>query len=386
MFTPEEEVFRSHFGQSATLAARAPGRVNLIGEHVDYLDGLVLPCAVDRHVVILARPSESGRCTVVPTGSPSHSPVTFDGRDLSRRENPGESWANYLIGVLAGYREKGIAVPPFDAAIFSTLPSGAGLSSSAALETTVALLAESLAGVSLDPMERALLCQEAEHDYAGVPCGIMDQCAVGLSRAGHALLLDCRDLTTRDVAFPPDLSILIADSGVKHALGDGEYRQRRDDCSEAIRRLGTGSLRDTSGTTVDENRDTLGDRLHRRCRHAISEMERVRSFVEALEANDHTAMATLLRASHDSLRDDYEVSCAELDLLVEAAYTFGTERGLAGARMTGGGFGGSTVNLVRSEDASALQDNLGRAFLDKTGRTLQSFVTPPAGGAHLFTH
>jgi len=366
--------------------AVAPGRINLIGEHIDYLGGIVMPIAIDRHVTVEAWRTDEGHrwaCEVLPdgpAGSFSLEPGPGPAR-LRRREDPTESWMNYLLGVVEGYRAAGWDVPPFHARIRSTLPVGAGLSSSAALETATALVVEGICDRRLGTLERALLCQQAEHEFAGVPCGLMDQLAVGAGVAGHALSIDCRSLTWRCLALPAGVSVVVADSGVKHALGDGQYARRRSDCEEALRHLGADSYRDLGPGDLRGRRGALADRLRRRARHVLTEMERVARFRVALETADAAALGELMHASHRSLRDDFDVSCAELDALVEAAEDFGAGRGLVGSRMTGGGFGGSTVNLVRSEAAPALVLHLEEFFEERFGRKPLCFITQAADGA-----
>jgi len=338
----------------------APGRINLIGEHVDYQQGLVMPAAIDRYICgtfsrlddpVLRLSSEHQSGMV----------VSIDLDNLAIQEGD-RSWANYVMGVVAVYRDAGMVSPGFSAHFTADLPAGAGLSSSAALEMATALGVEQLVGVSLSPMERAKLGQRAEHQFAGVPCGIMDQAAVAGGQAGHALLLDCRSLETELVALPNDATLVVADTRINHALGDGEYRSRREDCEKAAESLGVVSLRDASEAQVNEAEDRLGPRNYRRARHVVREISRVRAFADALADGDHPALGMLMRASHDSLRDDFEVSCPELDLLVEAAYAFGAERGLIGSRMTGGGFGGSTISLVRANAVEAYTEHLQSAY------------------------
>lgn len=375
--------FQRIFGGDPTVTAVSPGRINLIGEHIDYLGGKVMPIAIDRKMTILARPVAGSTSRIWPVGLGIEKPVSIELDDLSVRTDPAENWLNYIVGVLAGYRDAGVKVPAFDAAIFSDLPTGAGLSSSAALETATALVVESASGVSQDPVDRALLCQRAEHEYAGVPCGIMDQLAVGACREGHAMLLDCGDLSMKHFPLPEGVSILVADTGVKHALGDGEYRLRREDCEEAGRILGTDSLCDVKLSDIEAAREELGSRLFARARHAVTEKQRVVEFSAALETKDVETLGRAMRESHDSLRDDYEVSCEELDVLVDAAYDFGSD--LVGSRMTGGGFGGSTVSLVLSGAADLLKNHLENTYQEKFGRELNCFITSAAGGAKLVT-
>lgn len=376
------EQFHSRFGRQPTVQVRAPGRINLIGEHIDYLNGWVMPAAIERYLRVAAAP-RPGKEVRLWSPRQQAEPAVVNLRDLSKRTASEERWLNYSIGVLQGYAEAGVDLPGFDAVLDSDLPIGAGLSSSAALETATALVVEALSGFSLDVKRRALLCQKAEHQYAGVPCGIMDQLAVGACRAGHATLLDCLDLTLTPVPLPAGAAMLVADTGVKHTLGDGEYRKRRQDCETALEMLGAKSYRDVSLDLVDQHRELLGDRLFRRARHAVTEMRRVHDFVAALQAGNVPELGRLMREGHESLRDDFEVSCPELDCLVAAAYDFGPGRGLIGSRMTGGGFGGSTISVVRQEAAEELKAHLIRAYQAAYGRTPNVFLTAAAAGASL---
>jgi galactokinase len=379
------EAFARQFGCDPEVTTVAPGRINLIGEHVDYLGGEVMPIAIDRKLVIHAAPVSGDICEIFPVGFGHTSPTEISLEDLHRREAREEVWLNYIIGVLSVYRDAGVELPAFRATIQSDLPAGAGLSSSAALETAVALVVEALTGIEQDPVDRALLCQRAEHEFAGVPCGIMDQLAVGAGRKDHVMRLDCGDLTRSYVPIPEDLSILTADTGVKHALGDGEYRKRRMDCEEALSILGIDSFRNATPGQIDEAEGKLGDRLFRRARHAVTEMERVERFSKALVENDLETLGESMRQSHDSLRDDYEVSCEELDALVDAAYRADPAFGLIGSRMTGGGFGGSTVSLVDSCSASDWKRYLEKFYRKKFGRELNCFITTAVDGAHVLS-
>jgi len=373
-------LFRSTFGKEPAQRARSPGRVNLVGGHVDYLGGPVLPIAIDRTIEVAGSPTDAdqGECTVVSKVDGELRRGRFDLRrtePLDESESAEAAWLNYVLGVVAGYRERGIEVPAFDLAIDADLPSGAGLSSSAALETAVALFVEQLTGTRLEVLERAQLCQRAEHRFAGVPCGLLDQLAVGAARAGQALRIDCRDLQLDWVPLPEDLVVVVANTGVKHALGDSEYKKRRETCERACRELGLGSLRE-----LEEAPSTLDPVAFKRVRHAVTEMARVDAFCAALRDGELERLPQLLRASHNSLRDDYEVSCPELDLLVDAAYSFAAENPefgaqFFGARMTGGGFGGCTINLLRSDAVGPLAARLEHRFEAATGSALNWFQT-----------
>ncbi|MDF1852434.1 MAG: galactokinase [Verrucomicrobiales bacterium] len=373
--------FRARYGVEPTIRIEAPGRVNLIGEHIDYLDGWVMPAAIEPRITLLAAHDPSACGIEVWSAERGGMVHQLSTSEFKVRSNPEEAWLNYLVGVLAVYGDRGIRVPVCRVGIFSTLPSGAGLSSSAALETAMALLVEALIGKQTSARERALLCQKAEHDWVGVPCGIMDQFAVGMGAEDYLLKIDCRDLKVEPTPLPRAVSLVIADSGVKHALGDGEYRKRRDDCEAALAVLEASSFRDVSLELVNQFRSELGDRLFRRVRHVVTEMRRAGDFANALKAGQLDDLGRLMRAGHDSLKNDFEVSCAELDFLVDAGYAFGPDRGQLGSRMTGGGFGGSTVHLVREEVAPAFLKHLKAEYRRAFDVDLNCFVTRAAGAA-----
>jgi galactokinase len=284
-------------------------------------------------------------------------------------------------GVIAGLQAAGAEVPGFDAVVHATLPGGGGLSSSAALEVAMATLGELLAGVTLDPERRALLCQKAEHDFAGTPCGIMDQFAVVFGKRGHLLLIDCQSRARTLVSMRgDDVSLLVINTMVKHELNDGGYKSRRDDCYEAARLLGVGELRDATPQRVDEERALLPERLFRRARHVVTENVRTLAAVDALRAGEWQQLGELMYASHASLRDDYDVSCAELDAVVAAARGLGPERGVFGCRMTGGGFGGCCIALVQAARAAEVEAALRASYRAATGIEPTIFATQPADG------
>jgi len=386
-------LFHQTFGSTPTIRARAPGRVNLIGGHVDYLGGPVLPIAINRFVEVSGAPKEQGEgvsasCEVGSKFGGELLRGSFDPVRPEREAAPTSSWLNYVIGVVAGYVERGIEVPPFELAIEASLPVGAGLSSSAALETAVAHFVEQLTGERLEVVERAKLCRRAEHVFAGVPCGLLDQLAVGASRADQALWIDCRDLSLEWIPFPPELVVMVANTGVKHKLGDSEYKKRVDTCARACAELGLASLRDLSVAELEQRATAvpfagLDELAFRRVRHAVTEMARVEAFADVLQKEQGklpglAALRPILHASHMSLRDDYEVSCRELDLLVDAANRFPGD-GFFGVRMTGGGFGGCTINLLRADVVEPFAAHLDAAF----GGGLNWFQTSACDGAEL---
>jgi len=321
---------------------RAPGRVNLIGEHTDYNDGFVLPAAIHLETIATFTPAPAMNWT--------------------SSSNPPEAWQRYVSGVEKQLRRRAVPIPPLAIHFESTLPLGAGLSSSAALEVSAALAFIAAAGFELPPMEIARLCQQAEIETVGLGCGIMDQFISLHGRAGQAMLLDCRSLAFEAVAIPEDIALVIADTGVKHALASSEYNTRRAECAEAAQYLGVQSLRDAT--------DPRGNP---RARHIITENSRVLAFVEALRTNDRRSLGQLMAASHLSLKNDYQVSCLELDMMVEYA---GLCPGLIGARMTGGGFGGSTINLVEADQAQAFAERLRDLYPAAT-----IYITKAANGA-----
>ena len=362
-------------GRELAFLAAAPGRINLIGEHVDYQGGLVLPAAINLGVFAAAgRLAEPVLRLQTSFAGASEVEIPLDA--LHRLE-AADAWANYPLGVVACYRQAGHETGGLAIAFDASLPAGAGLSSSAAFEAATAMIVEQACGISLPPRERALLCQQAEHTFAGVPCGIMDQLAVNAGQAGHALLIDCQSLEVVPTPLPNDLAMVVVDSGVKHALADGEYAKRRADCETAARLLGVGCLRDATLASVLGAREALGERIFRRARHVVTEIERTRAFAAALAGGELDTAAGLMAASHASLRDDYEVSCEELDALVEIACGLG----IAGARMMGGGFGGSTIQLVPAAHAAERAAALEQAAAARGLRVSAFPVTAAAGAA-----
>jgi galactokinase len=378
-----DAVFRGLFGRPPVLAARAPGRVNLIGEHVDYCGGFVLPMAIERETVIAAapRPAAAGEpiARVHSTAFKETVELPLVSGGGPRARPPG--WARYVAGVIAGFLDRGATIPPFDAVVDSTVPLGGGLSSSASLEVATATLLAALAGHTIAPLDLALVCQRAEHEFAGVPCGVMDQCASALCTANHLLLLDCRSLDSVQVPLTrPDLLVLVTNSNVRHSLDDGGYAARRADCERAAAILGVSSLREATAAQVNAARGELGDSGFRRSRHVVTEIARTQAAATALTHGRWDALGALMAESHASLRDDFEVSCPELDLLVALA---AADAGVIGTRMTGGGFGGCTVTLVEAARAEAVMTAVSLGYRLATGRDCTMFTTRPAAGARL---
>lgn len=367
---------REAFGGPATLGARAPGRVNLIGEHTDYNDGFVCPVALDRACFAVASSAPAPRVLAIRSAD-APDPARLDLSAPLTPDLPLPAWARYVAGVAAEFQERGVELPSLNIAFASDVPLGSGLSSSASLEVAAAALLADAAGVRIEQLELARLCQRAEHRFAGVPCGIMDQLASVCGRRGSAMRIDCRSLEVVHVPLPEDARLIVADSGVRHELASGAYAQRRRTCAAAADALGVRSLRDATTDSVERS-DRLGDEQRRCARHVTAENARVLGFEAALRRGDLAAAGGLMNASHDSLRDDYRVSCAELDGLVEAARAL---PGVFGSRMTGGGFGGCTVTLcsrpVVGEVASALESVLRRRRAGGAG----VFACSPAEGA-----
>jgi galactokinase len=369
------------FGTQPRWLVAAPGRVNIIGEHIDYNDGFVLPMALDRYTVMAAGPTSSDTAVVVSDAARDEALVSLA---TPRRHPTLSHWSNYIAGVMAGFSQRGTQLIGFQAVIGSDVPVGSGLSSSAALEVATATLLEAMTGEALDPVAKALLCQQAEHSFAEVPCGIMDQFASVMCKADHLMLLDCRSQNIEQIAFTdPAITVLILNSNVKHELSDGEYAQRRLQCQAAARALGAESLRDVTLDQLKAAGSEMAMAEYRRARHVIGEIARTVEAARAIRASDWPRVGRLMYASHESLRDDYEVSCRELDLLVNAARKIGPAGGVIGSRMTGGGFGGSTVSLVETAKAQQVADQISEVYGRETGITATALTSRPSRGAHV---
>ena len=304
--------------------------------------------------------------------------------DLTRpvKPFPKGTWANYPAGVIAGFLARGLNPGGFDAMIHSTVPLGGGLSSSAALEVATATLLEAITGKKLDPVEKALLCQKAEHEFAGMPCGIMDQFISVMGRKDHLLLLDCRSRQTELVPMDdPSVAVLIINTNVKHELTGSEYPARRKQCETAAKILGVPSLRDATADALEDAKGGMDDVVYRRARHVIGEIERTVHAAEGVRASNWPTVGQLMYASHYSLRDDYEVSCTELDAVVEIAEAIGIKGGVYGCRMTGGGFGGCAVALVKADTVEAISKKVAADYKKRTAIEATIFSSRPAAGA-----
>jgi galactokinase len=371
--------FQKHYGRAPRWIVAAPGRVNVIGEHTDYNDGFVLPMAIERYAIMAADAAAApGKISIYDTQFKESAAI-----DISAPVTKGQpKWSNYIRGVLAGFQNRGVKIPALDVAFLSTVPLGGGLSSSAALEVCTATLIEAATGKPIDPVEKALLAQKAEHDFAGVPCGIMDQFISALGREGHLLLLDCRTRKTQLVPMSdPSVALLVVNTNVKHELGSGEYAKRRAECEQAAQILGVASLRDATADQLEKTKGKMSEVVYRRARHVIGEIERTVHAAEGIRNSNWPTVGQLMYASHAALRDDYEVSCKELDVVVEIAEDIGFQGGVYGCRMTGGGFGGCCVALVKADAVEAITKKIASDYHVKTGIEATIFASRPAAGA-----
>lgn len=369
------EDFAKLFGLNPDLVSSAPGRVNLIGEHIDYSDGFVLPFAIQARTYCALRIRSDERIRVATN---QHKRDIFESSISELKTQTGPVWSRYILGVLWALEIKvGVEI-----LVDSEVPSGAGLSSSAALECSVAIALNHHLELGRSLTELARITQRAENEYVGVPCGIMDQSISLMGRAGHALLLDCRDLSTRQIKVDfesHDLKLLIVDTRAHHALVDGGYAERRAQCESVAKALGVRAMRDLSLGELEAARTRLPDVNYKRARHAVTEISRVLEAVKVLEADDFSNFGDLLTKSHQSLRDDYNVSCPELDLAVDTALNLGA----LGARMVGGGFGGSAIALIRSDDAAKVALGIEQALEKRGFSSPRFFDSLPGDGARV---
>jgi galactokinase len=367
----------------AIRAIRAPGRVNLIGEHTDYNDGFVCPMAIDKSTLILCSP----RNDAVVRMHSTHAQETAEFSIAGVVPKDGPAWTLYPKGAAEAMRQRAHIRHGMNALVASNVPLGGGLSSSASFEVATALALLTLNEVQMKPEEIALACQWAEHHYPGMPCGIMDQLISAMGKQGHALLVDCRSLATRQVPLDdPKLRIVISNTNVKHALVGGEYAARRKQCEAAVAFLKPlhpqiTSLRDVTMEMLSDAKETMDPLTYQRAHHVVTEIGRTTAFADALGERDYVRCGKLMLDSHDSLRDDYAVSCAELDVLVEIARQV---PGVFGARMTGGGFGGCIVALTTADAVGPLTQAIDREYPARAnGKKATTFATVPSEGAHV---
>lgn len=373
-----QAAFQAAFGQAATLLVQAPGRVNLIGEHTDYNDGLVLPCAIDYRTVIAARPREDRRVRVV-AADYDDAIDEFDlDATIARLTQP--MWANYVRGVIQQLVGRGLPMRGMELAITGDIPQGAGLSSSASLSVAVCRLFATLPGFEgLSPIDMALIAQASENDFVGTRCGNMDQISSACGVAGHALLIDCRSLEVQPVPIPEGSAIMIFNSRVARGLVDSEYNTRRRQCEDAARHFGLPALRDLDLATLQARGAELDPVTLRRARHVVTENERVRMAAAALAAGDLARMGELMAASHVSMRDDFEITVPLIDRLVDIVKgVIGTA---GGVRMTGGGFGGCVVALVPQALVGKVSAAVEGNYRGPQGEPATIYVCRAAAGA-----
>jgi len=359
---------------SETRIFRAPGRVNLIGEHTDYNDGLVMPVALNFFTWATVSPLENRKLQIFSENFNEEIEVDLDDQNLARRGH----WSDYPIGVAVVLERAGHRLQGAKLRLRGEVPIGSGLSSSAAVEVATACALVANAGLHIDPRELARLCQRAENEFVGARVGIMDQFVSLFGQAHKALLLDCRSLEFRLLPLPDNVRLIICNTMVKHELASSAYNERRAQCEAGASHLSVAALRDATLEQLEQHRRGLPEVVYRRCRHVITENGRVLAAGEALEQDDLNRFGKLMAESHQSLRDDYEVSSDELDLMVELAQQV---EGVYGARMTGGGFGGCTVNLVRNENVEEFRARVAEGYERITEIKPDIYITTPANGA-----
>jgi galactokinase len=396
-FTPDvQTLFKKHFGQTPTHVVSAPGRLEVLGNHTDYNHGLVMSVAVDRYIFIASSPRPDGRVELVSSAFPGAE--KFSVSDF--KSNPAARWADYVKGVLAQLRRRGVHFGGFNAAIHNTLPLGAGMSSSAALEVAAAMTLRRLhpftltdTGTTLPPrpnargelppvtlaerLQYARLCRAAENEFVGVPCGILDQVSALFGRAWNVMSIDCQSLTVHHAPLS-GVALVVCHSGVKHALVGGEYKELRDNCESAARKLGTKFLRTVELKQLQAARTRLTERESACAQHVVSEIARVVAAERALRADDLAQFGQYLFQSHESSRDLLKNSTVELDFLVEIARQ---HPGCLGARLTGGGFGGATINLVAHHQAEQFMAHMVAGYDKQIGVKLQPLVCQIVDGA-----
>jgi len=375
------ERFLARFGGNPHVY-RAPGRVNLIGEHTDYNDGFVMPAAIEFYCWVAIGTREDRKLNIY---SEEFS-AAADADLSSAAPQPSKTWSDYPIGVALQLEQAGFRLRGANLLIASEVPIGAGLSSSAAIEVATALALADQSGWSPERLPLALLCQRAENEFVGARVGIMDQFVSLYGQKDHALMLDCRELSFESLLIPDSVKLVISNTMVKHELASSEYNRRRADCEEAVRRLreflpGIRALRDVSAQQLEQYRGRIPEVAYKRALHVVGENARVLDSAEALRSGDIARFGMRMAESHRSLRDLYEVSCRELDLMVDLA---DQQTGVYGARMTGGGFGGATINLVDARYAGEFKEKMAKSYQRETGLVPQIYICKPAEGAGPF--
>ena len=391
-----QAVFKKHFGHTPTHVVHAPGRLELLGNHTDYNDGLVMSLAVDRYIIMTSSPRTDGKIELVSSAFPGKEIFSAD----ELKKNPAASWADYVKGVLDQLRKRGVSFNGFNAAIHGTIPMGAGMSSSAALEVATALTVRKLypfglsaTGLTAPPqknpkgelppasqsekLEVAKVCRAAENQFVGVNCGILDQISSLFGKASSVIDIDCSSLVVGNSPMPGE-AVIVCNSGVKHALVGGEYNELRQNCENAAKKLGAKFLRTVDLKTVEANKSKLTPREYECARHVVSEIARVVAGERALRDGDHQQFGQYMFQSHESSRDYLKNSTKELDILVALARR---APGILGARLTGGGFGGATINLVSHHQAQPFMDFMSREYEKQTGVKMTPLVCQIVDGA-----
>jgi galactokinase len=377
--TEPDIAFQKIFGGHPRLY-RAPGRVNIIGEHTDYNQGFVLPAAIDLYCWTAAAARTDRRLQIHSTNLDQSVSVNLDDKTLAPRGD----WSDYVVGTAVALESSGYRLTGADLLVSSEVPLGSGLSSSAAIEVSTGYALLDISASKIDPLRLAMACHQAENDFVGARVGIMDQFVSVNGRAGHALMLDCRSFETTPLPIPPQLRLVVCNTGVKHELTGGEYNQRRAQCEEGVRLLSSNlspiqALRDVGSDQLDRCKEILPELIYRRCRHVVTENERVQQAADAFLTGDMSMLNALMAESHRSMRDDYEISCAELNLMVEIARV---QPGVIGARMTGGGFGGCTVNLVQADAAEEFRVSVAAEYEKHTRTSPAIYVLNASEGVH----
>ena len=372
------ELFTNTFGHQPTHFFQAPGRVNLIGEHTDYNDGFVLPCAIDYQAMIAVSPRDDQK--VVATAHSYDGQVSEFELSLPIAHSEEAFWSNYVRGVATVLMEKGMGLKGVNIAIIGNVPQGAGLSSSACLEVVTGLTLTRMAGLDVSLKELALIGQQAENEFVGCKCGIMDQMISACGKEDHAMLLDCRSLDTRLVSIPQGAAVVIFNSNVKRGLVDSEYNTRREQCEAAAKHFGVKALRDITMAQLEAAREDLDDLTFRRARHVVTENDRTEAAAEVLALGDLVAMGELMAQSHASMRDDFEITVPAIDAIVEIVKSVIGREG--GVRMTGGGFGGCVVALVPQDKVNAIKQAVEEHYPQRAnGLVADIYVCRASNGA-----
>lgn len=370
--------FEGKFGQAPQRVISAPGRVNLIGEHTDYNDGFVLPCAIDHETIVAISLAQGDKINVIACDYDAHDQFEIH----SDFEHQADEWKNHVRGVAASFQARGFQTGGVQIAIGGNIPQGAGLSSSASVSVALGkALAITNKFNDIDETQIALIAQQSENDFVGCACGIMDQLASARAVAGHAMLLDCRSLNFEPIPIPQKLSLLVIHSGIKRGLVDSAYNERRAQCEKAAGHYGVKALRDLDPQRLSDEKADLDDISYRRARHVVTENKRVLDMAKAFKAGDLPAISTLMAASHQSMRDDFEITLPAIDQLVDLIAGVIGDSG--GVRMTGGGFGGCVVALLPLEKIDAVQSAIAANYATPDGAPTVSYRCKPSGGVDM---